>query len=301
MAVASSESSSAPKQSSSESARRTDGENRDATHPAEESPGLSQVEQSVALAPEFEATESRPRTELLRALSRGSSDAFEASHAVEELRATIEEAVRRGVGALGRQVNAQFEVVEAKFDGLRNEMNSKFEVVEAKFDSLRNEMNSKFEAVEAKFKSLRNEMNSKFEAVEAKFDGLRSEMNSKFEAIEAKFESLRNEMNAKFESLRSEMNARFEALESQIRMLRWMVGVSITLLVAIFVLLAKLAFAEDRLATPLPPPQTLAAQEPAETETAPPTGTVRGSEAPALAAPGEPSAKADTPADQSTP
>lgn len=97
------------------------------------------------------------------------------------------------------------------------------------------------------------------------------------------------------------MNARFEALESQIRMLRWMVGVSITLLVAIFVLLAKLAFAEDRLATPLPPPQTPAAQEPAETETAPPTGTVRGSEAPALAAPGEPSAEADTPADQSTP
>ena len=126
-------------------------------------------------------------------------------------------------------------------------------------------------------------------------------MNSKFEAIEAKFESLRNEMNAKFEALRSEMNARFEALESQIRMLRWMVGVSITLLVAIFVLLAKLAFAEDRLATPLPPPQTPAVQEPAETETAPPTGTVRGSEAPALAAPGEPSAEADTPADQSTP
>ena len=120
--VAEPESSSVPEVS----AEGQDAGNRDATRPAEASPDSGQIEQSVLVAPEFEATESRYRAGLVRALSRLTPDAFEVNQAVEDLRALIEGAVRREVGALRREMNVRLEAFGAMFD-------AKFE---AKFDAL---------------------------------------------------------------------------------------------------------------------------------------------------------------------
>lgn len=119
-------------------------------------------------------------------------------------------------------------------------------------------------------------------AVQRGIGALRKEMNAKFEAVEAKIAAFR-----------SEVDARFKALESQITMLRWMIGAVITLqvavlaaLVTLIVLVANMALSENRTSTPLPRSPTV--QVPAETMTAPPTGTVPGSEVSAPAAPERP-------------
>lgn len=99
-----------------------------------------------------------------------------------------------------------------------------------------------------------------------------------------------------------------EALQSEFKMVRWMLGAVITLLVALlasqvalFVLLVNMAPSVGRLGTPLPPPRSPTVQVPAETETVPPTGTAIGSEALGLAAPGWPPVTADVPDDHAAP
>ena len=138
------------------SAEGQDAGNRDATRPAEASPDSGQIEQSVLVAPEFEATESRYRAGLVRALSRLTPDAFEVNQAVEDLRALIEGAVRREVGALRREMNVRLEAFGAMFD--------------AKIEALEGMFGTKIEALEAKF-------DAKFEALDAKFE-------AKFEALQ---------------------------------------------------------------------------------------------------------------------
>ena len=103
------------------------------------------------------------------------------------------------------------------------------------------------------------------------------------------------------EALRNEMNVRFKAIESQLTMIRWMLGATITLLVALFILVVDMALSGNRSDTPPPPPPSAAVQAPARTETVPPTGAETGSQAPSLVAPGEPSVRADPPADQPSP
>ena len=256
MPMPESESSSTPEQPPSESTQRGDSEQPDATRPAGESSGSGQVEQSVAAAPEFEATETRYPDGLVGFLGRVASDPFEVNHAVEDLRAMIEATVRREIGVFRREVNVKFESLRGEIGILRKEM-------------------------DLTLKSLRKEMDVRFES-------LRGEMD-------VTFESLRGEIRA----LRKEMEVRFEAIESQLTMLRWMLGLGITLLVAIFVLLVHIVLTDDRPSTPLPQSPTV--QTPAGTETVLPSGAVPGSEAPVRAAPGGPSGAADPPADQPTP
>ena len=127
-----SESNSTSERSSSESTQREDGENREATRRAGESPGSVQVEQSIAVAPELEATESRYQTGLVTLLAKVTSDPVAVYHAVADLRALIEETVRREIAILRKETNAAFKVVEAKFAS----MEAKFASVEAKIESL---------------------------------------------------------------------------------------------------------------------------------------------------------------------
>lgn len=118
--MAASESNSTSDRSSSDSTQREDGENRDATRPAGESPGSVQVEQSVAVAPELESTESRYQTGLVTLLAKVTSDPVAVYHAVADLRALIEETVRREIGVLRKETNAAFKVVEAKIESLES-------------------------------------------------------------------------------------------------------------------------------------------------------------------------------------
>ena len=211
MGMSASESSSTPKKYSSKSTQRGDSGQPVTPHPAGESPGSGQIEQRTAVAPGVEAKESRYLDGLVRVLARVTSDPFDISHAVEDLRGLIEETVRREIGALRREVNGAFD------------------------------------------------------------------------------------------DLRGEMNVRFEAIESQLTMIRWMLGATITLLVALFILVVDMALSENRSDTPPPPPPSAAVQAPARTETGPPIGAEPGSQAPSLVAPGEPSVRADPPADQPRP
>jgi len=229
------------------SAEGQDAGNRDATRPAEASPDSGQIDQSVLVAPEFEATEGRYRAGLVRALSRLTPDAFEVNQAVEDLRALIEGAVRREVGALRKEMNVRLKAFRAKFGAL-----------EAKFDA-------------------------KFDALEAKFD-------AKFEALEAKIEAL----DAKFE-------AKFEALQFQIKMMRWVLGIVVVMQIAMFGMMYRLVFFEDRSRTPPPPPPSPTLQAPAGTEAAPTTGTGPGQGASAIAAPDGSSGTADPATDPPTP
>ena len=267
MPMPESESSSTPEQPTSESTQRGDSEQPDATRPAGESSGSGQVEQSVAAAPEFEATETRYPDGLVGFLGRVASDPFEVNHAVEDLRAMIEATVRREIGVFRREVNVKFESLRGEIGILRKEM-------------------------DLTFKSLRGEMDVTFES-------LRGEMDVTFESLRGEIRALRKEMEVRFEALESKFEARFEAIESSLTMLRWMMGLGITLLVAIFVLLVHIVLTDDRPSTPLPQSPTV--QTPAGTETVLPSGAVPGSEAPVRAAPGGPSGAADPPADQPTP
>ena len=119
--MATADSNSTTKQSEREPTQRGGGENREATRPAGESPVSGQVEQSVPAVPEVEATESRYRTGLVRMLSRVTSDPLEVYHAMENLRAMIEETVRREIGTLRREVNAGFKSIEARIESLESQ------------------------------------------------------------------------------------------------------------------------------------------------------------------------------------
>ena len=170
---------------------------------------------------------------------------------VEDLRALIEGAVRREVGALRREMNVRLEAFGAMFD-------AKIEALKAKFDA-------------------------KFKALEAKFD-------AKFEALEAKIEAL----DAKFE-------AKFEALQFQIKMMRWVLGIVVVMQIAMFGMMYRLVFFEDRSRTPPPPPPSPTLQAPAGTEAESTTGTGPGQGASAIAARDGSSGTADPAADPPTP
>lgn len=131
------ESSSGTEQPASESTQRGDSEQPDATRPAGESPVSGQVEQSVATVPELEATESRYRDGLVGILSRVASNPFEVNHAVEDLRAMIEETVRREIGVFRREVNVKFESLRGEIRALRKEMEVRFEAIESQLTMLR--------------------------------------------------------------------------------------------------------------------------------------------------------------------
>lgn len=120
--MSASESKSTSERSSSEVTQREDGENRDATRPAGESPGSGQVAQSVPVVPGIEATESRYRNGLIGILSRVTSNPFEVNHAVEDLRSMIEETVRREVGVLRKEMDAGFKAVEARFKAIESQL-----------------------------------------------------------------------------------------------------------------------------------------------------------------------------------
>ena len=100
---------------------------------------------------------------------------------------------------------------------------------------------------------LAREIGAKLEASETRFE-------ASFEASEAKLEAREAKSEARFAAIES----RLESLESQFRMVRWLLGLNIAMLVAILVLLLS----ESRSPTPLPPPRGEAVQAPAETETA---------------------------------
>ena len=159
---------------------------------------------------------------------------------VEDLRALIEGAVRREVGALRREMNVRLEAFGAMFD-------------------------------------------AKIEALKAKFD-------AKFEALEAKIEAL----DAKFE-------AKFEALQFQIKMMRWVLGIVVVMQIAMFGMMYRLVFFEDRSRTPPPPPPSPTLQAPAGTEAESTTGTGPGQGASAIAARDGSSGTADPAADPPTP
>ena len=278
MPMSAPDSSSTPKQSSSEATQRADSGQRAAPRRAGESPGPVQVEQSVAVAPDFEATETRYRDGLIHIFSQVASDPSEVNHAVEDLRALIEETVRREVGLL----RGEFDVLRGEFGALRGE----FGALRGEFDVLRGE-----------FGVLRKEMDLRFEALGKEMGVLRKEMGV-----------LRKEIDVRFDAMQKEMDAAIAALQSENKTLRWMMGAVITMMVALFashvaliVLLVNMVLSEDRSGTPLPPPPNATVQAPAGTETAPPTGAVLGSEAAEVAAPGGQSATADPPDDQPTP
>ena len=119
-------SSSLREQSASESAQCQDIRNQDVTGSNEESPTAGQVEQRAAPHAELEATEGHYRTGLVRALTQLTPDAFEVNSVLEDLRALIEETVRREVGALRRELNA-------KLESLSREMNAKLESLDSRF------------------------------------------------------------------------------------------------------------------------------------------------------------------------
>lgn len=108
------ESRSAPERSARELVGCGDAGNLGAAGAAEPAPDSGQVEQSVAVPPRRETTESGYRTGLVRALAKLTRNPFRVNPAMEDLRALIEETVRREVGALRRELNIRFEAVESK-------------------------------------------------------------------------------------------------------------------------------------------------------------------------------------------
>ena len=134
--MATSESGSMSERSPNESTQREDGENRDPTRPAGESPGSVQVEQSVAAVPGIEATESRYRNGLIRILSLVTPDSFAVNHAVEDLRAMIEETVRREVGVLRKEMDAGFKASDAQFKMIRWMLGAVFTMLAAVLTAL---------------------------------------------------------------------------------------------------------------------------------------------------------------------
>lgn len=138
------ESSPTSKRSSPESTQGGDGEHRDTTRPAGESPPSGQVEQSVAAVQEVEAPESRYQAGLVGILSQVTSDPLEVHHAVEDLRGLIEATVRGEIGVLRREMHVMFE-------SFRREMNGKFEAMEARFKGIED----RFKGVESQLTMIR--------------------------------------------------------------------------------------------------------------------------------------------------
>ena len=149
--MSASESSPTTKQSSSESAQPSDSGNRGVAEAAGESQGSGLVEQSVAVAPELEATEGRYRDGLLRILSRVASNPFEVNHAVEDLRALVEGTVRREVGVLRKE----FDVLRQEFGVLRKEFGVLRKEMDVRFEAMHSEMNARLEALESQFRTIR--------------------------------------------------------------------------------------------------------------------------------------------------
>ena len=217
-----SESSSDPEQPTSESSLLRDTEEHSSTRPEWDPTRYGRVEQSVLKPPGLDGVAGPARNALVGVLARIAPNDLEVHQALEDLRSMIEETVRREVRTLAKEMNANFEAIEARFE-------------------------------------------AKFEAG--------------FKVIEA----------------------RLEAVESQLKMMRWMMSVMITLNLAVLALLVGNLFYDRPSGTPimLPPGTTL--QVPAGTVTAQPVGSVRVTDPTEPAQPVGTAAATDPPADQTAP
>lgn len=107
-------------------------------------------------------------------------------------------------------------------------------------------------------------------------------------------ETVRREVGAlcrEVGALRTELNARIEAIDFKFKAICRVLGLIAMMQLAIFAALIRLLLSEDR--TPPPPPPSPTLQAPVETEAAPLTEAVPGSEVPAPAEPDGASVAAD--------
>ena len=149
-------------------------------------------------------------------------------------------------------------------------------------DWLAREIGAKLEASETRFEASFEASEAKLEAREAKLEAREAKSEAKAEAREAKSE-------ARFAAIES----RLESLESQFKMIRWLLGLNIAVLIAILVLLLS----ESRSPMSLQLPRGEAVQAPAETETAQPPSAMPVRETAKLASPTGNSDGSEAPAD----
>ena len=129
--------------------------------------------------------------------------------------------------------------------------------------------------------------------VRREIDWLAREIGAQLEAFGAKSEAREAKSEVRFAAIES----RLESLESQFRMIRWMLGLNIAMLIAILVLLLS----ESRSPTSHPLPRGDAVQAPAETETAQSPGDTPVSETTEISSPTANSDGSEAPADHTVP
>ncbi len=156
--------------------------------------------------------------------------------ALKEVQITHFQASEKRFEALQREMAARFE-------GMQRENNTRFEAMDRRFEA----MEKRFEAMDKRFEALQREMNARFEtvdkrfeAMDKRFEALQREMNARFEAVDRRFEAmdkrfeaLQREMAARFEGMQRENNARFEVIDKRFTQVQWMIGLGVSLIVAL--------------------------------------------------------------------
>ncbi|MEJ5347793.1 MAG: hypothetical protein WHS46_03785 [Desulfosoma sp.] len=97
--------------------------------------------------------------------------------------------------------------------------------VEEELRALKEIQITHFNAWEKRFEALQREMVARFEAVDKRFEAV----DKRFEAMDKRFEALQREMVARFEAV----DKRFEAMDKRFSQMQWMIGLGITLIVAL--------------------------------------------------------------------
>jgi len=121
------------------------------------------------------------------------------------------------------------EIIEglAEVKVLRADMNARFDVVNARFDTMQKEMNTRFDAQQKEINSLRTEMNTRFDGMQKRIDQIHSTMVAFFTVLMAMMTGLvgfviwdrRTTMLplvAKVEAVERETRSRFDEHDSTI-------------------------------------------------------------------------------------
>jgi DNA repair exonuclease SbcCD ATPase subunit len=80
--------------------------------------------------------------------------------------------------------------------------NSRLDLLEERYDDLRDQMNKRFEQIDKRFDDMKGDMDKRFEQIDKRFDDMKGDMDRRFEQVEKRFERAERQVQEVHEDIR---------------------------------------------------------------------------------------------------
>ena len=119
-------------------------------------------------------------------------DAFRAAGTDADLAHKACESIRNQAGQnVIAHVDARFDTSKAEVDARFDVIDARFDVIDARFDTSKAEVDARFDVIDARF----DVIDARFDVIDARFDTSKAEVNARFDILEGQVTALATLIN----------------------------------------------------------------------------------------------------------